>query len=62
MPDGILPRTGWNMVALFAAALNSPCSCPFSVSLFPAQRALNSEPPSVEAFGFGLILGIFSKS
>ena len=37
-------HSGWNMVALFAAARNSPCSCPFSVSLFPAQRALNSEP------------------
>ena len=38
-------HSGWNMVALFAAALNSPCSCPFSVSLHPALRALNSEPP-----------------
>ena len=37
-------HSGWNMVALFAAAHNSPCSCPFSVSLHPAQRALNSEP------------------
>ena len=37
-------HSGWNMVALFAAARNSPCSCPFSVSLHPALRALNSEP------------------
>ena len=35
---------GWNKVALLTAARNSPCSCPFSVSLHPPQAALNSEP------------------
>ena len=50
------------MVALFASACNFPCSCPFSVSLHPAQRALNSEPPPVEAFGFGLFRAFFGKN
>ena len=36
--------TGWNKVALLTAVRNSPCSCPFSVSLHPPQAALNSEP------------------
>ena len=35
---------GWNKVALLTAVRNSPCSCPFSVSLHPPQAALNSEP------------------
>ena len=30
--------------ALLTAVRNSPCSCPFSVSLHPPQAALNSEP------------------
>ena len=35
---------GWNKVALLTAVRNSPCSCPFSVSLHPPQAALNSKP------------------
>ena len=35
---------GWNKVVLLTAVRNSPCSCPFSVSLHPPQAALNSEP------------------
>ena len=35
---------GWNNVALLTFVRNSPCSCPFSVSLHPPQAALNSEP------------------
>ena len=35
---------GWNKVALLTAVRNSPCSCPFSVSLHPLLAALNSEP------------------
>ena len=35
---------GWNKVALLTFVRNSPCSCPFSVSLHPPQAALNSEP------------------
>ena len=35
---------GWNKVVLLTAVRNSPCSCPFSVSLYPPQAALNSEP------------------
>ena len=38
------PRPGWNKVALLTAVRNSPCFCPFSVSLHPPQAALNSEP------------------
>ena len=38
------PSPGWNKVALLTAVRNSPCSCPFSVSLHPPQAALNSEP------------------
>ena len=30
--------------ALLTAVRNSPCSCPFSVSLHPPLAALNSEP------------------
>ena len=37
-------HSGWNMVVLLTAVRNSPCSCPFSVSLHPPQAALNSEP------------------
>ena len=35
---------GWNKVALLTFVRNSPCSCPFSVSLHPPLAALNSEP------------------
>ena len=35
---------GWNKVALLTFVRNSPCSCPFFVSLHPPQAALNSEP------------------
>ena len=35
---------GWNKVVLLTFVRNSPCSCPFSVSLHPPQAALNSEP------------------
>ena len=35
---------GWNKVALLTVVRNSPCSCPFSVSLHPPQAALNSKP------------------
>ena len=35
---------GWNKVVLLTAVRNSPCSCPFSVSLHSPQAALNSEP------------------
>ena len=38
------PSPGWNKVALLTAVRNSPCSCPFSVSLTRPQDALNSEP------------------
>ena len=38
------PSPGWNKVALLTFVRNSPCSCPFSVSLHPPQAALNSEP------------------
>ena len=38
------PSPGWNKVALLTAVRNSPCSCPFSVSLHPPLAALNSEP------------------
>ena len=38
-------HSGWNKVALLTAVRNSPCSCPFSVSLTRPQDALNSEPP-----------------
>ncbi len=37
-------HSGWNKVALLTAVRNSPCSCPFSVSLHPPQAALNSKP------------------
>ena len=37
-------HSGWNKVALLTAVRNSPCSCPFSVSLHPPQAVLNSEP------------------
>ena len=37
-------HSGWNKVALLTAVRNSPCSCPFSVSLTRPQDALNSEP------------------
>ena len=37
-------HSGWNKVALLTAVRNSPCSCPFSVSLHPPLAALNSEP------------------
>ena len=37
-------HSGWNKVALLTAVRNSPCSCPFSVSLHPPPAALNSEP------------------
>ena len=37
-------HSGWNKVALLTAVRNSPCSCPFSVSLHRPQDALNSEP------------------
>ena len=35
------PSPGWNKVALLTAVRNSPCSCPFSVSLTRPQDALN---------------------
>ena len=35
---------GWNKVVLLTAVRNSPCSCPFFVSLTRPQDALNSEP------------------
>ena len=38
------PSPGWNKVALLTFVRNSPCSCPFSVSLTRPQDALNSEP------------------
>ena len=38
------PSPGWNKVALLTAVRNSPCSCPFSVSLHPPLAALSSEP------------------
>ena len=38
------PSPGWNKVALLTAVRNSPCSCPFSVSLHPPLAALNSVP------------------
>ena len=38
------PSPGWTKVALLTAVRNSPCSCPFSVSLHPPLAALNSEP------------------
>ena len=38
------PTPGWNKVTLLTAVRNSPCSCPFSVSLNPPLAALNSEP------------------
>ena len=38
------PSPGWNKVALLTAVRNSPCFCPFSVSLHPPLAALNSEP------------------
>ena len=38
------PSPSWNKVALLTAVRNSPCSCPFSVSLHPPLAALNSEP------------------
>ena len=38
-------HSGWNKAALLTAVRNSPCSCPFSVSLTRPQDALNSEPP-----------------
>ena len=41
------PSPGWNKVALLTAVRNSPCSCPFSVSLHPPLAALNSEPRPV---------------
>ncbi len=37
-------HSGWNKVVLLTAVRNSPCSCPFSVSLHSPQAALNSEP------------------
>ena len=37
-------HSGWNKVALLTAVRNSPCFCPFSVSLHPPLAALNSEP------------------
>ena len=37
-------HSGWNKVVLLTAVRNSPCSCPFSVSLHPPLAALNSEP------------------
>ena len=40
------PSPGWNKVALLTAVRNSPCSCPFSVSLIRPLGALNSEPRS----------------
>ena len=45
-PSGNPPKLspGWNKVALLTFVRNSPCSCPFSVSLHPPQAALNSEP------------------
>ena len=46
------PSPGWNKVALLTAVRNSPCSCPFSVSLTRPQDALNSEPRfTVAPFG-----------
>ena len=48
------PSPGWNKVALLTAVRNSPCSCPFSVSLHPPLAALNSEPRP------GRILALFS--
>ena len=44
------PSPGWNKVALLTAVRNSPCSCPFSVSLHPSLAALNSEPRRGEPF------------
>ena len=38
------PSPGWNKVALLTFVRNSPCSCPFSVSLTRPQDALNSKP------------------
>ena len=48
------PSPGWNKVALLTAVRNSPCSCPFSVSLHPPLAALNSEPRP------GRLLALFS--
>ena len=48
------PSPGWNKVALLTAVRNSPCSCPFSVSLHPPLAALNSEPRP------GSLLALFS--
>ena len=45
------PSPGWNKVALLTAVRNSPCSCPFSVSLTRPQDALNSEPRRGSLFG-----------
>ena len=51
VPRGVPPSDnppklspGWNKVALLTFVRNSPCSCPFSVSLHPPQAALNSKP------------------
>ena len=44
MPRYSSYHSGWNKVALLTAVRNSPCSCPFSVSLHPPLAALNSEP------------------
>ena len=44
MPRYTSQRSGWNKVALLTAVRNSPCSCPFSVSLHPPLAALNFEP------------------
>ena len=48
------PSPSWNKVALLTAVRNSPCSCPFSVSLHPPLAALNSEPRP------GRLLALFS--
>ena len=48
------PSPGWNKVALLTFVRNSPCSCPFSVSLHPPLAALNSEPRP------GRLLALFS--
>ena len=53
-PSGNPPKLspGWNKVALLTFVRNSPCSCPFFVSLHPPQAALNSKPRfTVEPFG-----------
>ena len=54
------PSPGWNKVALLTAVRNSPCFCPFSVSLHPPLGALGSNPPHAVA-PFGALYKLIHK-